>query len=345
MARALIDDLLAQGIVPDTLLRLAVRASLAGSARRWRQLPDREKARRQALFVDQLRQGPIATHTTQANQQHYEIPSRFYEMVLGPWLKYSCCYWDEQEGGLEQAEVAMLKLTCQRAEIKDGMHVLDLGCGWGSLSLWLAAHYPNSRITALSNADSQRRWIEGQASARGLNNLTVIRADVAEVELDQKFDRVLSIEMFEHMTNYERLLAKISRWLHAEGKLFVHHFSHRERAYKFNPEDRRDYMARTYFAGGTMPSHDLLQHFQADLAVEKDWQINGKHYARTLRAWLDRLDQHRDQVDDLFNASERGRSARQWLAYWRNFFIICEETFAFDEGREYLVSHYLLTLA
>jgi cyclopropane-fatty-acyl-phospholipid synthase len=319
-----------------------VRASIERSLRLWRTQPAATRFQGKADTIQRLKRAAIATEIEAANQQHYEVPSRFFQQVLGPRLKYSSCYWPVGVEHLEDAEEAMLELTCQRAQIEDGMRLLDLGCGWGSLSLWLAEKYPQSHITAISNSNSQRRFITQQAANTGLSNIEVFTANVAEVNLDQEFDRVLAIEMFEHMKNYQRLLARIAQWLRPDGKLFVHHFSHRQQAYEFDSSPR-DYMGHTYFAGGTMPSHDLLFHFQEDLRVERHWQVNGRHYARTLQAWLHRLDERQEQVLNIFQNNSDQRTPRQWLTYWRNFFIICEETFKIHAGNEYFVSHLLMS--
>jgi cyclopropane-fatty-acyl-phospholipid synthase len=329
------------GRVPDWLIRVALRVRLAQTLR-WRyqgSLEDR-MAEKQAL-IEKLRQSPIAIRTDDPNQQHYEVPTEFFQLVLGKWMKYSSCYWGDGVSTLDQAEEAMLALTCERARLEDGMEVLDLGCGWGSLSLWIGEHFPNCRVLAVSNSRTQREHIENQCRARGLDRISAVTADVAEFETDLRFDRVLSVEMFEHMKNYERLMAKIAGWLKPSGKLFVHIFSHREFAYEFDASDPNDWMAQNFFTGGTMPSDDLLLYFQRDLRLIEHWALEGTHYTRTLRTWLNELDSNRADVRRIMRETYGTRDWRRWHVYWRLFFLVCAEVWNLSRGREYLVSHYL----
>jgi cyclopropane-fatty-acyl-phospholipid synthase len=256
-------------------------------------------------------------------------------------MKYSCCYWADGISTLDEAEEAMLQLSCERARLEDGMVVLDLGCGWGSLSLWIGEHYPGCQVLAVSNSRTQREHIESQCRARGLDNVSVLTADVAEFQTDLRFDRVLSIEMFEHMKNYEWLMAKIASWLKPSGKLFVHIFSHREFAYEFDASDPSDWMAQNFFTGGTMPSDDLLLYFQRDLRLVDHWCLDGTHYTRTLRTWLSRLDGHAAQVRRTMTETYGADEGKRWHVYWRLFFLVCAEVWNLGQGREYLVSHYL----
>ncbi len=330
------------GRYPDWVLRPMVRSVLHRGLRTGygRGVERRGNAKR--ALLRKFRRGPIAIHTQAANVQHYEVDSRFYEITLGPWLKYSCCYWPEGVDDLATAEGAMLSLTCKRAGIQDGMRVLDLGCGWGSLTRWIAAHYPNTHVTAISNSQTQGDFIRHRCAESGLSNVEVLTANVVDAQFESSFDRVLSIEMFEHMKNYQALLGKIATWLTEGGKLFVHHFSHREFLYEFNANDPNDFMARRYFAGGTMPSDDLLLHFQDDLRVQDHWRVSGLHYARTLRAWLDNLYARREAVRSIFKDTYGSRKVQEAFTHWRLFFLICEETFALKDGEEYLVTHTLL---
>jgi cyclopropane-fatty-acyl-phospholipid synthase len=327
--------------VPDWLIRLGVRVILRNSTRRlYAQGVETRDAERRAL-IEKLKRSPIAIHTDDANRQHYEVPPAFFELVLGKWLKYSCCYWPEGVEAIDEAEEAMLHLTCQRARLEDGMEVLDLGCGWGSLSLWIGERYPNCRVVAVSNSQPQIAHIAARCLERGLSNVEGLVADVNDFEIDRRFDRVLSIEMFEHMKNYERLMAKIASFLMPDGMLFVHIFSHREFAFEFQADDPADWMAQTFFSGGTMPSDDLLLHFQCDLSLVDHWRVGGVHYARTLRAWLEKLDRRRPQVRQVLAQTYGRDQETRWLVNWRLFFLACEETWGLRKGREYLVSHYL----
>lgn len=333
--------LVERGLLPDWLLRWAIRAGLAwGRWRRSRLSAEQRHAEKRAL-LHKFDASPIAIHTDDANVQHYELPSAFFQLVLGPWLKYSCCYWPPGVEDLKHAEEAMLQLTCQRAEIEDGMEVLELGCGWGSLCLWMAEHYPRCRITAISNSRTQKVYVDDQCRQRGLTNVEVITANVAEWLPDGQFDRVVSVEMFEHMKNYRLLMARIAQVLRPGGKLFVHIFSHREHAYEFDASDPNNWMARTFFAGGTMPSDDLLLNYQQHLHLVDHWVLDGTHYARTLRAWLDKLDTQKPRVREIMAATYGADQASKWLNSWRLFFLANEMAWGSAGGREFLVSHYL----
>jgi len=334
-------DLLYRYRVPDWLVRRAIRWILRRSTCQRYRTPAADQELQRRILIDKLHQSPIAVRTDDANEQHYEVPPSFFELVLGPWQKYSCCYWPEGVETLEQAEEAMLRLTCERAQLQDGMRVLDLGCGWGSFSLWIAERYPHCRVTALSNSRAQIDHIEGRCAERGLEDVQGVVMDVNHLSLDETFDVVVSVEMFEHMKNYGQLMAKVASLLESDGKLFVHIFSHREFAFEFTADDPDDWMARTFFSGGTMPSDDLLLHFQRDLQIVDHWRIGGLHYARTLRAWLERMDENLPVVRQVLKGTYGAEEASRRVVDWRLFFMACEETWALREGREYIVSHYL----
>lgn len=284
--------------------------------------------------------GPIAERVDAANAQHYELPAAFLGLFLGPRRKYSGCLWADGVEDLAAAEAAMLTLTCERAGVADGMQILDLGCGWGSLSLWLAERYPNARILGVSNSHGQREWIEAERDRRGLTGrLEIVTADVNDFATDRRFDRVLSIEMFEHMRNWAELLRRVAGWLAPGGRAFVHVFSHRTLAYRF----AGTWAADRFFTAGTMPSHELLGRFQRDLVVVDRWAVSGTHYARTLEAWLARLDAHREEaLAILEGAGHAPREAKRRLATWRLFLLSTDEIWGWRGGNEWLVSHYLL---
>ena len=329
-----------KGLLPDLLIRLGIRRlcsqrllQTSGSS------SDMEKEH--AAWIEVLKKSPIALVPEKANEQHYEVPPRLFELVLGKRLKYSSGLWPEGVSSLDQSESAMLDLTSERAGLVDGQDVLELGCGWGSLTLYMAQHFPKSKITAVSNSNDQRQFIEERCRQLKLVNVKVITADMNDFRAEGLFDRVVSIEMFEHMRNYEKLLGRVNTWLKKEGKLFVHIFSHRKVAYPFEDNDDADWMAREFFSGGQMPSHRLLMSFPGQMKIEKDWRVSGTHYEKTSLAWLQKMDKNKAEVLELFKKTYGENDAKSWFQRWRIFFMSCEVLFGFGRGSEWGVSHYL----
>lgn len=335
------DKLIEQNKVPDYLLRKGIRKLLK------QRLRDEDKGdieAQQAHFISLIRElkaSPIAVNTADANQQHYEVPTQFYQYCLGKNLKYSSCYYKPGVPDLDTAEDDMLALTCHRAGLKNGQQVLELGCGWGSLSLYMAAKFPDSTFKVVSNSGTQKIYIDGKAKERHITNLTVITADMNTFNIDEQFDRVVSVEMFEHMRNYQLLMKKVASFLKPDGALFIHIFTHKTFAYLFEVKDETDWMSKYFFTGGIMPSDNLLLYFNDDLVVEKHWHVNGTHYGKTAEAWLKNMDKHQAEIMPIFAETYGKDQAVKWWVYWRLFYMACAELWNYNKGNEWMVSHYL----
>jgi cyclopropane-fatty-acyl-phospholipid synthase len=334
-----------KGLVPDSVIRAGIRRLCRQRLNDIRAHDPEAAAMALDRFVDMMNRSPIALVPELANEQHYEVPPAFFDEVLGASRKYSCCYWDEETADLDQAETRALQITCERAGIGDGMSVLDLGCGWGSLSLWIAEQYPGCTVTSVSNSAPQRRHIERLAAERGLRNLRVLTEDMNDFapghHPEQAYDRIVSVEMFEHMRNYRELFRHISGWLKPDGRFFMHIFCHRLCAYEFLDEGPSDWMGRHFFSGGIMPSDSLPLRFQEDLRLVRHDRWNGTHYERTANAWLQNMDARREAVMPILAATYGEPQAEQWFQRWRIFFMACAELFGLTEGREWYVGHYL----
>lgn len=315
------------------LLKLRLKGENKGSATR-----DQEH---KMEYVRSLKESPIAVHTEAANEQHYEVPSEFFKLVMGPRMKYSSGIWPSPNTSFSESEEAMLKLSVERAELQDGMSLLDLGCGWGSISLYVAEHFPKCKILGVSNSRTQKQYIDSEAKKRGLKNLEIVTQDMNVFKTSKKFDRIISVEMLEHMKNYEMLFEKLATFLKPNGKFFVHIFTHKDYAYPFEVVDDTDWMAKYFFTGGQMPSDDLFLYFQKDFLIEKHWRESGTNYQKTSEAWLSNMYEHESEImkilEDVYGSDQKVK----WWVYWKVFFMACAELFGYNDGNEWLVSHYL----
>ncbi|CAI9759596.1 unnamed protein product [Fraxinus pennsylvanica] len=330
-----------RNLLPDVVIRRLTRLLLASRLRSGYK-PSAELQLSDLLhFAHTLREMPIAIKTERPKSQHYEVPTSFFKLVLGKHLKYSCCFFSDKSSTLEDAEKAMLELYCERSQIKDGHTVLDVGCGWGSLAFYIAKKYPNCQITGICNSVTQKAYIEEQCRDLQVQNVDIIVADISTFDMEASYDRIFSIEMFEHMKNYRDLLKKISRWMKPDGLLFVYYFCHKTFAYHFEDVNEDDWITRYFFDGGTMPSANLLLYFQDDVSIADHWLINGKHYAQTSEEWLKRMDKNLNSVKPMMETTYGKDSAVKWTVYWRTFFIAVAELFGYNNGEEWMVSHFL----
>jgi cyclopropane-fatty-acyl-phospholipid synthase len=333
------------GLVPDRVIRAGIRRLNRRRLEDIRAADTAAAANDLNRFAEKMTESPIAPVPDLANEQHYEVPAEFFAQVMGKHRKYSCCYWEPDTGSLDEAEESALKLTCERAGVEDGMQVMDLGCGWGSLSLWIAERYPGARVVSVSNSHSQRQYIEKEARARRLTNFEVITGDMNDFDIDRSFDRIVSVEMFEHMRNYPWLFRRINSWLKPGGRFFMHIFCHRTCAYEFVDNGPSDWMSRHFFSGGIMPSDNLPLRFQRDLNLVRQWRWNGRHYEKTANAWLANMDLNKRRIMPVFEKTYGREQADKWFMRWRIFFMACAELFGHDDGREWYVSHYLFERA
>jgi cyclopropane-fatty-acyl-phospholipid synthase len=321
--------------LPDIVIRAAIQRLCSRTATRLAS----GNAESDASFADEMAARHIADYSDEANNQPTEVPQAFFAKVLGPNRKYSSCFYKEPESTLREAEEESLRQTVEHADLHDGQSILELGCGWGSLSLWMARQFPHAQIAAVSNSHSQRIYIEGEAAARGLKNLRVITQDINVFDPQQKFDRIVSVEMFEHLLNWRELMTRIRSWLAPDGRFFMHIFAHRAGAYLFDRTDREDWIAQHFFTGGVMPSHHLIRQYADLFEVEKEWRWSGAHYQRTALDWLANFDAHRDEVDDVLRPVY-GNDTSLWMRRWRWFFLATAGQFGYADGSEWGVSHY-----
>lgn len=337
------DSLVEKNKVPDFLIRIGIRKLLKQRLLQEKKETAELQQAHLMKLIEELKNSPIAINTAEANEQHYEVPTKFYQYCLGKNLKYSSGYWKDGVTDINTSEDDMLEITCNRAELRDGQNVLELGCGWGSLSLYMAKKYPKSNFTVVSNSRTQKLHIDEQAKHKGITNLSVITVNINDFNIDKTFDRVVSVEMFEHMRNYQKLMYKVSTCLKADGKLFVHIFTHKDFAYKFEVVDETDWMSKYFFTGGIMPSDDLLLYFNEHLSIEKHWHVSGMHYSKTSEAWLKNMDKHKTEIMPLFEKTYGKDQALKWWVYWRIFYMACAELWGYNNGEEWIVSHYLFT--
>ena len=332
------NPLLARGLIPDWILRRGVRSQ---GKERLNMMNKVDSRKEYSKFINEASTGNIAVNTDDANNQHYEVDSEFFKYCLGKNLKYSCCFWDDSTLDLDSAEDNMLEIYSKRAEITDGLNILDIGCGWGSLSLFLAQKYPKSEITGVSNSSSQKIFIDSEASKRNISNLKIITRDINDFRTEEKYDRIISIEMFEHTKNTKKLMNLINDWLNPNGLFFMHVFAHKENPYYFDRDQKNAWMAKYFFTGGMMPNHNLFKDLKSNLEYQKSWMLSGEHYEKTSNAWLDKMDKNKKEILSLFERSNSSSIAKRKFHFWRLFYIACAEIFGYDNGNEWVVSHHL----
>jgi cyclopropane-fatty-acyl-phospholipid synthase len=332
-----------RGLMPDAVIRAGIRKLCYQRLTEINAANCEISGEIRQRFFDAMKTSEIAPLPEMANAQHYEVPAAFFDLVLGKNRKYSSCYWPKGIQNLNASEDIALAETALHADLKDGQTILELGCGWGSLSLWMAKHYPNSQITSVSNSNSQREFIMAQAAKLGFNNLNVITCDMNRFDIDTGFDRIVSVEMFEHMRNYEVLFEKLNRWLKPDGKFMMHIFCHRDVPYAFEVQGDDDWMSQFFFSGGFMPSDDTPIHFQKHLTIDHQWRWDGTHYEKTANAWLENMDKNLDAIKLIFEACYGKKDVNLWVQRWRIFFMACAELFGFKNGQEWWVGHYLFS--
>ncbi len=337
----MIFNLLEKNLLPDFLIRIGIRRLLAKRLKDEDQGDTEKNQSKLMKYIEELKNQPIAIHTLDANEQHYEVPTEFYKYVLGKRMKYSSGYWISANDTLDVSEENMLKISCERVELKDGMEVLDLGCGWGSLTLYIAEKYPNCKIIGVSNSRTQKEYIDFVCKQKGFQNVQIITQDMNVFEIEKQFDRLMSVEMLEHMKNYEKLFSKFARFMKKDALFFIHIFTHKTYAYHFEVKDETDWMSKYFFTGGMMPSDNLLLYFQKDLEIVKHWHVSGKHYQKTSEAWLSNMDKHKKEILPILEKTYGKENKTKWWVYWRVFFMACAELWGYNGGEEWMVSHYL----
>jgi cyclopropane-fatty-acyl-phospholipid synthase len=321
--------------LPDVIIRAAIQRLCSRAATRLAS----GNAESDAWFADEMAARAIAGYTQEANTRRYEVPAAFFAHVLGPNRKYSSCFYNEPKSTLQEAEEEALRQTAAHADLADGQSILELGCGWGSLSLWMARQFPNSQVTAVSNSQAQREYIEREAASRRMKNLGVITADMNVFDPQRQFNRIVSVEMFEHIVNWRELMTRVRSWLAPEGRFFMHIFTHRSGAYLFDRADGEDWIAQHFFTGGVMPSHHLIRQYRDLFEVEKEWRWSGAHYQRTAQDWLGNFDRNRDEIEGILR-KVYGNDTALWMRRWRWFFLATSGLFGYADGSEWGISHY-----